>query len=154
MWRKVSEPTRVCVCFYMFTHWELRRQGEGDGGHERLGGPWRQSPQVCLQTVRWSQRLWWSSPEPHWTTWRRQSGGKQRGATNEVQMRDRQPERKGCIRCCVCVNMHTRLCICLLVCTGRHPAAALPLHTLWVTAPRTHPMMTMTKSSKFQPFRT
>lgn len=54
----------------ILTHWELLRQGEGVVARERLEGPWRQTPQVCLQTGRQSQRLWLSSPGPHWTTWK------------------------------------------------------------------------------------
>lgn len=76
-----SGTTRLCVC--TLTHWELRRQGEGDEGHERLEGPWHRTPRVCLQTVRWSRRLWWSSPGPHWTTWGRQIGGNRRGVVTK-----------------------------------------------------------------------
>lgn len=55
---------------FVFTHWELQRQGEGVVARERLGGPWRQTLQVCLQTDHQNLHLWLSSPEPHWTTWR------------------------------------------------------------------------------------
>lgn len=72
---RVSDNIFVSVS----THWELQRQGEGVGAHERLGGPSHRTPQVCLQTGRQSQRLWLSSPEPHWTAWWGESGKRQEG---------------------------------------------------------------------------
>lgn len=79
-WLKVT-ITRVSdnISVSVSTHWELQRQGEGVGEHERLGGPSHQNPQFCHQTGHQSQRLWLSSQEPHWTAWWGESCNRQEG---------------------------------------------------------------------------
>lgn len=67
----------------VLTHWEPQRQGEAVVARERLGEPWHQTPQVCLQTGCQSQRLWLSSPKQHWTTWWQEIG---KGKEEEKEM--------------------------------------------------------------------
>lgn len=155
--RFLNPPVCVCVFLHVYSLGtpETRRRGRRTRKARRAftSNPPGLPPDCPLESaslVIISRATLNNLGRTEWRKWRR--------VANRLQMKREREREKAAWGCCMFVKVHKWLCMCLLVCTGTH-TPQLPCNCTrcgWSgqTATRTHPTMTMTKSSKFQPFRT